>query len=668
MKYFVSLIILISFVLPFSVSASTQSDYPRLANYFLKWDLTEAEAISLARWDLVILDMENQINNPELIRKIRTINPKVKILAYITAQEIINEADYYNNAFLRQELSEQIIEDWRLKDQNGKAVVNWPFTSMFNLSNESGRNKDNLLFNEFLPRFIKDKIFSSGLWDGVFYDNTWGDVAWVNNSNIDLNRDGIKDDSKHADTIWAEGFEKMLRLTRELCGSEFIVIGNGRIHWPYQGLLNGMMLESFPSSWENGGTWQGSMESYLKLPSLNKEPNVSVININKKNENDYRLFRFGLSSTLLGDGYYSFDYDITNHAQLWWYDEYDVNLGLAQSKPYNILKNGSTKIEPGLWRRDFENGLVILNSTDKKQNFVFSKEEFEKIKGNQDPKINNGLKINYLNLDAQDGIVLLKKLNAWQGSSFVNGSFLRVFDSEGEQARNGFFSYITSIPAGSDVILGKFFDNSKIDYIYLDKGLLTRQRDGQNMWTIRPFAPGFKGSASLAIADINGDSFPEIIVGAGSGGGPQVRVFDSNGRSLLNFFAYDKNFRGGVNMSAADVNGDGKAEIITGAGYGGGPHVRYFNERGEFINHFFAYDKNFRGGVKVTAGDLDGDGKAEIITGDGPGGGSLIKIFDEVGNEKKSFFSFTKDFQNIISVGYSTISGQPEISVGISGF
>ncbi|NCB20376.1 MAG: hypothetical protein EOM88_00415 [Clostridia bacterium] len=667
MRFFlVSVFTFFCLYLPSAVFA--QLDYPLLANYFLKWDITEEEAVSLSRWDLLILDMEIQENQPELIKKIRQLNPEIKILAYITSQEIIDDVTSYSNNKLRQKLSRQIIEDWRLKDQTGAAVINWPNTSMFNLSNEAGRNEHNQLFNEFLPEFIKDNIYHSGLWDGIFYDNTWGDIFWVNNGDIDLNRDGKKDKPEYADFLWQEGFNKVLNSTRILCGPDFLVMGNGRIYWPYQSLLNGMMLEGFPSSWENGGTWQGSMESYLKLADINQKPFIPVINVYENNQENYKRFRFGLASTLLGDGYYSFDYDVTSHGQLWWYDEYDYRLGTAQSKAYNILNNSSQEIEPGIWRRDFEYASVILNSTNEAKRLVFDKEEFEKITGKQDTLVNSGLKINHLNLASNDGIVLLKKIDFLQGTSFTNGSFIRIYDDSGRQSRNGFFSYLPFLPAGSDVIAGHFLNDRDLDYIYLDKGVLNLQRNDKKIWSIRPFAPGFKGSASIVVADINGDSIPEIIIGAGPGGGPQVLVFDFDGRVLINFFAYDNNFRGGVNVAAADINGNGKAEIITGAGPGGGPHVRIFDETGKFLSHFFAYDEKLRDGVKLAAGDLDGDAKAEIFTVDASGSGSLIKIFDLNGQEKNNFQAFDKDFKNIISISYANNLNQSEIAIGISEF
>jgi len=106
----------------------------------------------------------------------------------------------------------------------------------------------------------------------------------------------------------------------------------------------------------------------------------------------------------------------------------------------------------------------------------------------------------------------------------------------------------------------------------------------------------------------------EIIAGAGVGGGPHVRVFHKDGRVINpGFFAYDSAFRGGVNVAAGDLNGDGIDEIITGPGTGGGPQIRVFNKDGKISADFFAFEDADRRGVDVSAADVDGDGVDEII-------------------------------------------------------
>src|SRR5262249_36478306 len=129
---------------------------------------------------------------------------------------------------------------------------------------------------------------------------------------------------------------------------------------------------------------------------------------------------------------------------------------------------------------------------------------------------------------------------------------------------------------------------------------------------------------------------PSILVtGAGMGGGPHLRVFNATtGQEILGFFPYPPGFTGGVRVALGDVNGDGVADVITGAGPGGSPHVQVFDGatllRGQIVPlySFLAYPAGFSGGVFVAGADLDGDGKADIITGAGPGGGPHVRVFD----------------------------------------
>jgi hypothetical protein len=151
---------------------------------------------------------------------------------------------------------------------------------------------------------------------------------------------------------------------------------------------------------------------------------------------------------------------------------------------------------------------------------------------------------------------------------------------------------------------------------------------GVNKFTIMAYDPSFRGGVRVAVGDVTGDGVPDIITAAGESGGPHIKVFDGvTGHLVSQFFAYSASFTGGVYVAVGDVNGTGVDQIITGAGEGGGPHVRVFGLGGNILREFFAYDASFRGGVRVAAGDVNGDGKADIITGAGPGGGPHVKVF-----------------------------------------
>jgi lysophospholipase L1-like esterase len=145
-----------------------------------------------------------------------------------------------------------------------------------------------------------------------------------------------------------------------------------------------------------------------------------------------------------------------------------------------------------------------------------------------------------------------------------------------------------------------------------------------------PYDAAFLGGVQVAVGDVTGDGRAEVITGPGPGGGPHVRVltFDSGALTPIGeFFAYDPAFTSGVFVATGDVTGGGAAKVITGPGRGGGPHVRVLNLNGSSFFDFLAYDPAFTGGVFVGAGDLDGDTKAEVITGAGPGAAPHVRGF-----------------------------------------
>lgn len=174
---------------------------------------------------------------------------------------------------------------------------------------------------------------------------------------------------------------------------------------------------------------------------------------------------------------------------------------------------------------------------------------------------------------------------------------------------------------------------------------------------IRAYAD-FRGGTRIAQGDVDGNGVNEIITGAGPGGGPLVRVFRIDGTEITGFYAYDPSFPGGVDVATGDVDLDGRDEIITGPGPGGGPHVRIFRHDGTEIGGFMAYG-SFPGGVNVAAGDVDLDGKAEIITGPGPGGGPHVQAFEVNGTEISGggFYAYDPSFSGGVDVASGNVHG-----------
>ncbi|MCY2941371.1 MAG: Ig-like domain-containing protein, partial [Planctomycetota bacterium] len=190
--------------------------------------------------------------------------------------------------------------------------------------------------------------------------------------------------------------------------------------------------------------------------------------------------------------------------------------------------------------------------------------------------------------------------------------------------------------------------------------MVMESETGTVLQTFFAFEPAFTGGIFVAIADFNTDGIMDIVVGAGSGGGPHIKIFDGLTQNVLrSFFAYQENFSGGVSVAATDINGDGFAELVTGAGTGGSSHVKVFNGKTfEIISQWYAYSSDFKGGVFVAVGDIGNNGKCEIVTGAGEGGGPVVAIWDPyTGALLNQFLAYDENFRGGARVGISDKNG-----------
>jgi hypothetical protein len=181
------------------------------------------------------------------------------------------------------------------------------------------------------------------------------------------------------------------------------------------------------------------------------------------------------------------------------------------------------------------------------------------------------------------------------------------------------------------------------------------------------YSPTFTGGVRVATGDVTGDGVPDLITGAGLLGGPHVQVFDGvTFAPIASFFAYEDSFRGGVYVTTGDVDGDGKAEIITGTGVGGGPLVRVFDGTGKLLTQLFPFESTFRGGVNVATGDVNGDGRVDIVTTAGPGGGAVVRAFDPLTlTPVTEYIAFDPEYRGglFVSAGDLDGDGVAEIAV-----
>ncbi|MBN9523164.1 VCBS repeat-containing protein, partial [bacterium] len=222
-----------------------------------------------------------------------------------------------------------------------------------------------------------------------------------------------------------------------------------------------------------------------------------------------------------------------------------------------------------------------------------------------------------------------------------------------------FNPYMDEFSGGGFVAAGDFNGDGRAEFVLTpDQGggprVVVYARDPAGTATVRASFLGiddanFRGGARAAVGDVNGDGRPDLIVAAGFGGGPRVAIF--GGASVLNsptrlvndFFAFPGadavNLRNGAFVAAGDVTGDGFADLVFGGGPGGAPRVFVLSgalvSAGNFDGAYAAPVANFfvagnaadRGGVRVAVSDLDGDQKADVSAGSGEGAAARARIY-----------------------------------------
>ncbi len=246
------------------------------------------------------------------------------------------------------------------------------------------------------------------------------------------------------------------------------------------------------------------------------------------------------------------------------------------------------------------------------------------------------------------------------------GPVVKVFDGTTGTLLNTFFAFDPTFRGGINVAAGDVNGDGSADIVVgADTGRLNGPSvrifngNGAELGNLDPYAGLRHPGIRVAVGDVNGDGFGDIIAApVKSSFGALIRVFSGeSGRQIDNFLAYDDKRVRGVFVSAGDVNGDGIAEIITGADAGSASAVRAFSRPGfgqpsALLADFTVFASNFKGGVRVATADVNGDGIADIIAASGRSTTPQVVIFSGIGPAQLNSLSFTEtEFRTGIYVG-----------------
>ncbi len=241
---------------------------------------------------------------------------------------------------------------------------------------------------------------------------------------------------------------------------------------------------------------------------------------------------------------------------------------------------------------------------------------------------------------------------------------IKVFDPKGQSTK--VYKIDDKISGNGWNISSGDLDGDRKDEIVLGAGsgqrpeIVVLGSDGKIKFRFLAYAVSYKDGVKVALGDVDGDGIDEIVSSPAGKGGPHIRIFDQNGKVEGQFFAYDKDFRGGVSVAVGDVDGDSREEIVTSVGFKGAPLVKIFNAKGSLKKQFYAYDRNFLGGVNLVVADViteSGSKKEEIVTAPNKGGGPHVRMFDDTGNVRSQFFAYDKGLRSGVSLAAGDVDG-----------
>lgn len=254
--------------------------------------------------------------------------------------------------------------------------------------------------------------------DAWYLDNFF----WRPRVTADWNGDGV-DDSKNDPMVqrwYRYGMVDWMNEVGKL-RPDILVMGNvdgqigtgsGMLSEPeYKGKLGGALFEGAmgkPWSIETNHSWEDMMRFYRNLLANTKAPHIVLFGAIAGDAQDYQMLRYALTSALMDDGYLAFN--VGGYREVQWYDEFDLAgtagtdwLGKALSEP------PTAPWSKGVYRRDFENGIALVNPKGNGTQTITVEPGFVRIAGVQDPLVNNGQVADTITLPERDGILLVRK-------------------------------------------------------------------------------------------------------------------------------------------------------------------------------------------------------------------------------------------------------------------
>lgn len=395
-----------------NATASTPHAYPRLMSMQIgepDYHLPQNQSM-LGRFDIVVLGFYpgwQRLPSASPVRdataEIQSRNRDMLIGQYTVMNESRDEGHKWaaTEADRIKKLNEM---NWWLRDARGRKVQwtsqygNWDVNfTRWTTADADGRRFPQWIANRDYGRFFRD-VPDFRIW---YVDNV------MNKPRVraDWNIDGIDDnpDEPRVQQAFRAGYVSLWDEIRRIHPKAMIMVNtDGDLsESEYRSKVEAAFLEGLMGkewSIERRLGWTGMMRHYRSVKSNLRHPALIGFNV-WGDRHDFRFFRYAFTSCLLDDGFFSFTDVTAGYTGVVWFDEYDFKLGEAQTPP------PASAWQNGVWRRDFQNGVVLINPGDKAASVVLER-PLKRLDGKQDRSVNNGTTTSRVTIAPRDGLLL----------------------------------------------------------------------------------------------------------------------------------------------------------------------------------------------------------------------------------------------------------------------
>jgi putative glycosyl hydrolase-like family 15 (GHL15) protein len=398
-------------------SSPTAPIYPLLGGYLTSGSQNVGNATylaNIAKLNMAVLSTWPGFTSDgktmqEVIEAIKKINPHEVIFLY----QNINELPTNPNAVWDADLAAINANHWWLyeKGDSGTKVPSWWGNGYYEVNTTImyPRNSSDQWYVDWRANWqVTNLANTTPAADGFFTDN----VFWAPRVNGDWQQDGASDsDANTTVRQWyRQGYVHFINDLKAKMPGKYQT-GNiadwgstSAVITEYNQVLQGGLMEGMiGESWslESRG-FAVMMAGYKKMMNAIAKPQL-VIFEQDGSLTDYQGMRYGLAACLLGNAYYQFNVNESGDA-VYWYDEFNANLGAATSAPFP-----AAAYQKGVYRRDFANGIALVNPKGNGTQTITLETNYKKLSGKQAPSINNGATVRTVTLKDRDGIILMRE-------------------------------------------------------------------------------------------------------------------------------------------------------------------------------------------------------------------------------------------------------------------